>query len=133
MFYRYFSCGSLQRHVASSYRVSKASFCDIIDTVCNAICSEMQNEMPRLSKEGWLNIANRYNHKWNFPNCLGSIDGKHIPIKSPPNAGSLFFNYKVSSLLGAFMSPRMACKCERIPLLNCECHRECLQTCMYSV
>lgn len=98
MFFRYFSCGSLQRHVASSYRVSKASFCDIIDTVCNAICSEMQDEMPRLSKEGWLNIANRYNHKWNFPNCLGSIDGKHMPIKSPPNAGSLFFNYKVNSL-----------------------------------
>lgn len=97
MFHRYFACGSLQRHVASNYRVSKASFCDIIDTVCNAICSEMQDEMPKLSKEGWLNIANRYNQKWNFPNCLGSIDGKHIPIKCPPNAGSLFFNYKVSS------------------------------------
>lgn len=98
MFYRYFSSGSLQRHIASNYRVSKAAFCNIIDVVCNAICIEMQDEMPKLSKAEWLKIADEYNTKWNFPNCLGSIDGKHVAIKRPKNAGSLFFNYKVQSL-----------------------------------
>lgn len=104
MFYRYFSCGSLQRHIASYYRVSKASFCNMIDLVCNAICIEMQDEIPKLSKEQWLHIANRYNTKWNFPNCLGSIDGKHVAIKCPPNAGSLFFNYKVH-ILSLYIKP----------------------------
>jgi hypothetical protein len=35
-----------------------------------------------------------YCNIWNYPNCWASIDGKHIRIRCPSNAGSLFFNYK---------------------------------------
>lgn len=46
------------------------------------------------TEEGWKRIANDYGKLWNFPHCVGSIDGKHIMIQSPINSGSEFYNYK---------------------------------------
>lgn len=40
----------------------------------------------------WLNIAKDFQEKWQFPNVLGAIDGKHIAFQAPE--GSKFFNYK---------------------------------------
>lgn len=33
-------------------------------------------------------------NKWNFPNCVVAVDGKHIRIFWPNKSRSLFFNYK---------------------------------------
>ena len=34
--------------------------------------------------------------KWNFLNCCGTLDVKHIVIQAPSKSGSLFSNYKGS-------------------------------------
>ena len=41
-------------------------------------------------------MAKGFEDKWNFPNCVGAIDGKHIGLKCPYEGGSYFFNYKNS-------------------------------------
>ncbi|XP_054263766.1 uncharacterized protein LOC128987093 [Macrosteles quadrilineatus] len=50
--------------------------------------------MPEPTKDDWLRIAQEFNSRANVPNCLGSVDGKHIRIVKPAHSGSLFYNYK---------------------------------------
>lgn len=48
------------------------------------------------SEEEWKEIAYQFQVKWDFPNCIGAIDGKHINITPPASCGSWYYNYKGS-------------------------------------
>ncbi|GFG34283.1 hypothetical protein Cfor_00525 [Coptotermes formosanus] len=50
--------------------------------------------MAEKNEEDWLSIADEFNHRTNFPNCIGAVDGKHIRRCKPDGSGSEFFNYK---------------------------------------
>lgn len=50
--------------------------------------------MPYPNKHICAKSAENFKCKWQFPNCWGAIDGKHIKITCPANSGSLFYNYK---------------------------------------
>nr|CAI5839334.1 unnamed protein product [Callosobruchus analis] len=56
------------------------------------ILSPYMLKLPNGSQ--WLQISHDYYKLWQLPNCIGSIDGKHICIKAPSHSGSLYFNYK---------------------------------------
>jgi hypothetical protein len=42
----------------------------------------------------WLAVAQEFSEKWNFHNCLGALDGKHVAIRAPGGSGSVYYNYK---------------------------------------
>lgn len=46
------------------------------------------------TKEEWELVQRKFEVQWNFPNCIGAIDGKHVQIKCPAESGSNYYNYK---------------------------------------
>ena len=46
------------------------------------------------SKEKWLSVTKEFEQKWQFPNFVGAIDGKHVPLINHFNSSSTYFNYK---------------------------------------
>lgn len=71
---------------------------NIVNETCDAIWHTMGPEFLKTPSQPdeWRRIAEDFNAVWNFPNCLGALDGKHIVIEAPANSGTEYFNYKGS-------------------------------------
>lgn len=89
----YLVTGDAQISMASSYRISPTSVGRIIAETCEAIWNRLLEHgyMRSPSNESqWKKISEDHEHLWNFPNCVGAIDGKHIVMQAPDRAGSSF-------------------------------------------
>ncbi|XP_046407720.1 uncharacterized protein LOC124172320 [Ischnura elegans] len=75
-------------------RIHHSTMGGIIPEVCESIYRNLKGKylkVPQTRKE-WEDIANEFETIWNFPMCLGAIDGKHIAFSPPASAGSHYFN-----------------------------------------
>ncbi|XP_029348277.1 uncharacterized protein LOC115034900 [Acyrthosiphon pisum] len=92
---RYLATGLAFRQIALTFRISKTAVSSIVIEICKAIWKILKEKhMPTPTIADFEKIAQEFYENWNFPNCVGSIDGKHIRIKCPKKSGSMFFNYK---------------------------------------
>ncbi|XP_047103593.1 uncharacterized protein LOC124722480 [Schistocerca piceifrons] len=49
--------------------------------------------MPSPNENTFKHVEQDFWRKWNTPNCMDSMDGKHVLIKEPKNSRS-YVNYK---------------------------------------
>ncbi|XP_018374505.1 PREDICTED: uncharacterized protein LOC108768541 [Trachymyrmex cornetzi] len=80
---------------AWEFRIGRSTVYIIVHEVCRALWLGLQPTfLPEPDKQRWSKVAEGFFEKWQFPNCLGALDGKHIRIQTPSNSGSQFWNYK---------------------------------------
>uniref|UniRef100_A0A8C9XKI1 DDE Tnp4 domain-containing protein n=1 Tax=Sander lucioperca TaxID=283035 RepID=A0A8C9XKI1_SANLU len=92
---RYLASGDSLISLAFNFRLGHITVMNSVRMVCAAIEKVMmQTFLPRPTADSWKEVAQRFWDKWNFPNCLGALDGKHIVIQAPPLSGSQYFHYK---------------------------------------
>ncbi|XP_018372126.1 PREDICTED: uncharacterized protein LOC108767002 [Trachymyrmex cornetzi] len=92
---RYLASGDSMASISYAFRVAHNTVSKIIKETCDAIWSVLKEKVfMKDTPESWQKIAQDFDDVWNFPNCIGCVDGKHVEIQAPPNSGSLYYNYK---------------------------------------
>lgn len=93
---RYLATGQTFSSLEYTFRVSRHSISRIVVETCEALYKALQQDYLKVpsTDEEWKYISTRFEERWNFPHCIGALDGKHVNIQPPPNSGSHYYNYK---------------------------------------
>ena len=92
---RYLAHGHSHQSIATVFLLGVSTVCAIVHEVCRAIWMTLKDEFVAFPTGAqWERQKAEFWHDWNFPNCVGAIDGKHVEIEAPARSGSAYFNYK---------------------------------------
>ncbi|XP_057662272.1 uncharacterized protein LOC130897442 [Diorhabda carinulata] len=92
---RFLASGDSYSSLSYLLKMSKQTISSIIPDVCAALISVLQDEVKKPENASdWNIIAKQFHDLWQYPNCIGAIDGKHLTLQAPIHSGSEFFNYK---------------------------------------
>lgn len=77
---RFLATGDSYVSLELHFHISSSTICKIISEVCNAIIRTIGKNFMKLptTSQRWLEISDQFSTKWQFPNTLGAMDGKHI-------------------------------------------------------
>lgn len=92
--YRFLSTGETFHSLAFSFRISPSWISKIVKEVFETIKRKMLFLMPSPTRDTFVSTEKKIRERWNFPNVVGCLDGKHVRIWCPDKSGSLYFNYK---------------------------------------
>ena len=95
---RFLATGEMFQSLSFQFRISDRAISYIVKEVCNTILKylvPLYLKVPSTEEE-WLSIAEKFETRWQYPNAIGSIDGKHVVIQKPSHGGSHYYNYKHS-------------------------------------
>lgn len=79
---RYLATGDTPESLSYAFRVSPNTICKIISETCQAIWDVLVDIVfPQPTEEMWREKAEAFEEIANFPNCIGSVDGKHVTVQ----------------------------------------------------
>ena len=92
----FLATGDSYKTLMYGFRVAHNTISLLVREVCQAIFDEYHDEVVicPTTEEEWKRVAEQFSDRWQFHHTLGALDGKHVAIRCPKNAGSLYYNYK---------------------------------------
>lgn len=64
---------------------------ETLDAIWEVLAPEY---MPAPTEDMWITSERGFSERWNFPNCVAAVDGKHVALQCPNGLGSTYRNYK---------------------------------------
>ncbi|KAH8412929.1 hypothetical protein KR009_006849 [Drosophila setifemur] len=93
---RFLATGESFGTLAGVFQLPKAGIRSIVVETLNTIVKRLKRtflQIPRTEEE-WLRIACDFQKFWNFPHCLGAVDGHHIAFRSKSKSDDGYTNYR---------------------------------------
>ena len=82
--FRFLATGDSYKTIAFTYRLGHATVARIVAETCEAIWKTMKREyVPQPSEVDRVKNTDGFERQWNFPNCIGALDGKYFVIQAP--------------------------------------------------
>lgn len=79
---RYLAFEDSMASIAYSFQIGVNTVSKIISETCEELGNTLHESVfNKINEENWLRIANDFATKWNFPHCIGAIDGKRVQIQ----------------------------------------------------
>jgi hypothetical protein len=89
--YRFLATGNSFGSIHFEYLLGETTVREIVKDCCSSIWNcPKATAMPEETENAWVNTANDFYRRTQFPKCIGAADGKHVRIKMPTGSGSLF-------------------------------------------
>lgn len=83
------------RTIAHLFGIARSTVCSIVHDTCHAIVSSLMKSYIKFPTGDELQkVVDGFNAKWGFPQCVGAIDGSHIPISAPELHHTDYYNRK---------------------------------------
>ena len=83
------------RTIAHLFGIARSTVCVIVKEVCKAILKVLLRQYISFPSGDELNdIVEGFENSWGVPQCVGAIDGSHIPILGPKEQHTDYYNRK---------------------------------------
>jgi len=67
------------KSLSYAFRVGHNTVSKIVSETCEAIWNCLKDTVFLTdNEESWQSVADEFERLWNFPNCIGTIVGKHV-------------------------------------------------------
>lgn len=75
--------GELQTSLGLLFRVSQPCVSVIVSETCEILWEALRHRvLPTPNEESWRRTAKEFEAEWQFPHCLGAIDGKLVTLRA---------------------------------------------------
>ena len=83
------------RTIAHLFGVAQSTVCETVHETSQAIVSALREKYIRFpSNENVDAIVDGFQRRWGVPQCVGAVDGSHIPICGPKDNHTDYYNRK---------------------------------------
>lgn len=87
--------GNEYRTLQELFGIGRSTACQILEEFVSAVAQELKRTLiKRPTHDEFIEIAQGYRDRWGFPQCVGAIDGCHIPIIAPSENRNDYHNRK---------------------------------------